>query len=216
MEIGAGGGQAGHLDRLASPSISPVLEVEVATGQAPRIQQDLRQLIAQWVRANPTWGEQRVADELWLKLGIKVAPRTVRAYWPQGNPPRSRRLGSQNWNTFVRNHARALLARDFMVAVTASIFYIFVVIEVGKRRLVHCGITANPTAERSIQHSLRCWRLRIHLWRYGDSVSKAQRLKGAKYCSLGGNNHRRVAHSRRASVFAARSATEILKRGTMR
>src|SRR5215472_12445035 len=64
MEIGAGGGQAGHLDRLASPSISPVLEVEVATGQAPRIQQDLRQLIAQWVRANPTWGEQRVADEL--------------------------------------------------------------------------------------------------------------------------------------------------------
>src|SRR5215472_14754431 len=33
MEIGAGCGQAGHLDRLASPSFSPVLEVEVVTGQ---------------------------------------------------------------------------------------------------------------------------------------------------------------------------------------
>src|SRR5215472_15657556 len=47
----------------------------------PRIPQDLRQLIAQWVRDNPTWGEERVADELWLKLGIRVSPRTVRAYW---------------------------------------------------------------------------------------------------------------------------------------
>jgi hypothetical protein len=50
----------------------------------PRIPSNLRQLIAQMVRDNPTWGEERVADELWLKLGIKVSPRTVRAYWPAG------------------------------------------------------------------------------------------------------------------------------------
>jgi len=66
---------------------------------------DLRQLIARLVRDNPTWGEERIADELWLKLGIKVSPRTVRAYWPVEDPSRHPRLTSQNWNTFVRNHA---------------------------------------------------------------------------------------------------------------
>jgi len=40
-----------------------------------------------------------------------------------------------------------------LVAVTARfrIFCIFVVIEVGTRRLVHCGVTAHPTAEWTIQ-----------------------------------------------------------------
>ena len=49
----------------------------------PRLPKDLRALIAEMVRENPTWGEMRVALELVLKLGIRVSPRTVRAYWPQ-------------------------------------------------------------------------------------------------------------------------------------
>src|SRR5215472_1127660 len=132
----------------------------------PRIPQDLRQLIAQLVRDNPTWGEERVADELWLKLGIRVSPRTVRAYWPQGDPPRTRRLGSQNWNTFVRNHARALVACDFMVAVTVRfrILYIFVVMEIGSRRILQCNVTdvrnnplrvIDPTGAHLVNCSLR-------------------------------------------------------------
>ncbi len=47
-----------------------------------RIPRELRRLIVQMVRENPTWGEERIAHELWLKLGIRVSPRTVRAYWP--------------------------------------------------------------------------------------------------------------------------------------
>jgi putative transposase len=119
----------------------------------PRIPMDLRQVIAQWVRDNPTWGEERVADELWLKLGIRVSPRTVRAYWPGEEASRQRRMSSQNWNTFVRNHARALLACDFMVAVTARlrILYIFVVMEIDSRRILHCNVTAQPTAAWTIQ-----------------------------------------------------------------
>jgi putative transposase len=69
------------------------------------------------VRDNPTWGEERITHELWLKLGIHISERTVRAYWPADGPWSDRH--SQKWNTFVRNHARALLACDFMVAVTA-------------------------------------------------------------------------------------------------
>src|SRR5262249_42938264 len=39
----------------------------------PRIPEDLRRLMVRMVRENPTWGEERVAAELWLKLGILVA-----------------------------------------------------------------------------------------------------------------------------------------------
>ena len=119
----------------------------------PRIPMDLRRLIMQMVRDNPTWGEEHIADELWLKLGIRVSPRTVRAYWPTDDPSRYRRLASQNWNTFVRNHAQALLACDFMIAVTARfrILYIFVLMEIGSRRILHCNLTSYPTSEWTIQ-----------------------------------------------------------------
>jgi putative transposase len=117
----------------------------------PRIPVELRQLIAQMVRENPTWGEERIVNELWLKLGIRVSPRTVRAYWPAGRTWSGQR--SQSWSTFVRNHARALLACDFMVAVTARFqcLYLFVVMEVGSRRILHCNVTRFPTAEWTIQ-----------------------------------------------------------------
>jgi putative transposase len=112
---------------------------------------DLRQLIVEMVRGNPTWGEERIAHELRLKLGIRVSPRTVRAYWPAKEPWSAGR--SQSWSTFVRNHARALLACDFMVAVTAGFqsLYIFVVMEIGSRRILHCNVTAHPTAQWTIQ-----------------------------------------------------------------
>jgi hypothetical protein len=60
----------------------------------------LRQLIEQMVGENPIWGEERIANELWQKLGIRVSPRTVRAYWSAKDPRPFRQ--SQNWNTFVR------------------------------------------------------------------------------------------------------------------
>ena len=71
----------------------------------PRIAENLRQLIVRMVQENPTWGEERIAAELSVKLGILVSPRTVRAYWPQERDPRNgRRTSSQHWRTFVRNH----------------------------------------------------------------------------------------------------------------
>jgi len=75
-------------------------------GGRPALPKDIRQLIARMVRENITWGEERVADELWLKLGILVSPRTVGKYWPKqlGGTGRSR-ASSQHWRTFVKNHA---------------------------------------------------------------------------------------------------------------
>ena len=67
-------------------------------------------------------------------------------------PPRGR-TRTHAWHTFIRNHAQAILACDFFVAVTATfkVLYVFVVLEVGTRRILHCNVTAHPTAEWTAQ-----------------------------------------------------------------
>src|ERR1700674_1553745 len=52
-------------------------------GGRPRLPKNLRALIAEMVWQNPTWGEARVASELALKLGVRVSPRMLLAYWPE-------------------------------------------------------------------------------------------------------------------------------------
>ena len=89
-----------------------------------------------------------------MKLGILVSSRTVRKYWPwQPDDRRGRRTSSQHWATFVRNHADAIVVCDFMVAVTAKfqVLYVFVILELGSRRILHCNVTAHPTAEWTLQ-----------------------------------------------------------------
>ena len=121
-------------------------------GGRPQIPKTLRALIAEMMRQNPTWGEARVASELALKLGIQVSPRTVRAYWPQDLSP-DRGHSSQRWMTFVRNHGKAIVAGDFAVAVTVRfrILYVFVVMEVGSRRILHVNVTPHPTSSWTLQ-----------------------------------------------------------------
>src|SRR6266852_3214828 len=48
----------------------------------PPIPLELRQLIRRMAIENPLWGEERIANELLVKLGIRVSPRTVRKYMP--------------------------------------------------------------------------------------------------------------------------------------
>jgi putative transposase len=120
----------------------------------PPIPADLQALIRRMARDNLTWGEERIANELRLKLGLRVSPRTVRKYMPQhvdrgpGN-----RVQAQRWRTFVRNHAQAIVACDFCVAITATfhMLYVFVVIEHASRRLLHVNVTAHPTSEWTLQ-----------------------------------------------------------------
>jgi putative transposase len=62
-------------------------------------------------------------------------------------------VSSQRWKTFVRNHAHAILACDFFLSVTASfrLVYVFVILEVGTRRIAHFNVTAHPTADWTLQ-----------------------------------------------------------------
>ena len=117
----------------------------------PRIPLELRVLIRRMAMENALWGEERIADELLVKLGIRISPRTVRKYMPKR--PHGQPRGDQRWATFLKNHAKAILACDFFVAVTATfrMLYVFVVIEHGTRRLKHVNVTANPTADWTLQ-----------------------------------------------------------------
>jgi transposase InsO family protein len=117
----------------------------------PPIPRRLQALIRQMARENPLWGEERIANELRLKLGIEISPRTVGKYLPQSR--RGRPRGGLSWSTFLRTHAHGILACDFLVAVTASfrVLYVFVVIEHGSRRLLHLNVTGHPSAAWTLQ-----------------------------------------------------------------
>lgn len=107
--------------------------------------------------ANRTWGEERIAAELRVKLGICVSPRTIRRYMRRSFPCH-RGPRSQGWSIFVRNHAREVLACDFFVTVTAAfrIVYVFVVLDIGTRRIIHWNTTTHPTAEWTVQQFRAC------------------------------------------------------------
>ena len=125
-----------------------------STPGRPPIPADLQALIRRMARENPTWGEERIANELLLKLGLRVSPRTVHKYMPKRvDHGRGKRALSQRWSTFVRNHAQAIVACDFCVVVTATfrLLYVFVLMEHATRRILHTNVTAHPTAPWTLQ-----------------------------------------------------------------
>jgi putative transposase len=117
----------------------------------PAVSAEVRCLIRRMAAENLTWGEERIADELWLKLQIRLSPRTVRKYI--GQAPRPYGSKDQRWSTFIRNHANGIVACDFLVSVTVGfrILYIFVALEIGSRRLLHFNVTEHPTSEWTLQ-----------------------------------------------------------------
>jgi transposase InsO family protein len=112
----------------------------------PPLPKNVRDLIREMDRENPTWGEERIANELTVKLGIKISPATVRKYLDSERPRGSSR---QRWSTFVRNHAKSIVGCDFLTSVTLNfrVLYVFVAMEIGSRRILHCNVTTHPTAE---------------------------------------------------------------------
>ncbi len=56
---------------------------------------------------------------------------------------------SQDWRTFLRNHAPDIAAIDLFVAppIGFGLLYGLVIIRVARRRLVHVNVTTNPNAD---------------------------------------------------------------------
>jgi transposase InsO family protein len=108
----------------------------------PVLALEVRRLISRLSLDNPFWGSPRIQAELRL-LGHDVAKSTVEKYMVRGPKP-----PSQNWRTFLKNHAGCLASIDFFTVptVTFQILYVFVVLRHERRRVVHFGVTQHPTA----------------------------------------------------------------------
>ncbi len=109
----------------------------------PRISTEVRALIRRMSGANPLWGAPRIHGEL-LKLGVRVSQATVSKCIL-----RHRRPPSQAWRTFLKNHAKDVIALDFFTVPTATVRVLFVLVMLthSRRRLVHLNVTEHPTAE---------------------------------------------------------------------
>ena len=70
------------------------------TGGRPRVNAEIKALVARMAVANPLWGAPRIHGEL-LKLGLDVSERTVSRLIPKRRSP-----PSQTWRTFLTNHVR--------------------------------------------------------------------------------------------------------------
>ena len=71
---------------IRHPQAGNHLAVEVQSGRPP-IQPELRSPSRRIAVENPLWGEERIANELLVKLGIRVSPGTVGKYMPKRPPP---------------------------------------------------------------------------------------------------------------------------------
>src|SRR6186713_3445608 len=60
------------------------------TAGRPRLPNNLQALIREMAADNPSWGQERIANELQLKLGIRVSPSTVAKYLRRGGTVRAR------------------------------------------------------------------------------------------------------------------------------
>jgi hypothetical protein len=111
----------------------------------PHVPEQLQKLIAEMAKNNATWGEERIADELLLKIGIRISPRTVRRYMPKS--PQRPADPKQRWMTFVRNHAKAIIACDFYVVVTAAFQFFFYIMNTAWRNSLHDGDCIRKAAD---------------------------------------------------------------------
>lgn len=113
----------------------------------PKVPGEIWALIRKMADANPTWGAPRIHGEL-LKLGIQVSQSTVSRYLPRRRQP-----PSQGWRTLLANHLGEAIAVDFAVVSTATfqILFVFVLLSLERRRVLHFNVTVHPTAAWTAQ-----------------------------------------------------------------
>jgi putative transposase len=118
----------------------------------PKLNRETIDLIRRMARENVLWGSERIQGEL-LKLGIAVAKRTVQKYIQAVRPPRA---SGQTWATFLKTHAKDIWACDFLPVVDLFFrhAFVFFIIELSSRRVVHFAVTRAPT-EAWVSQQLR-------------------------------------------------------------
>ncbi len=120
----------------------------------PKLAVETIDLIKQLARDNRLWGAERIRGEL-LKLDIRVAKRTIQKYMRKAREPQptAGKPSGQRWSTFLHNHASHIWACDFLQVYDLFFrpLFIFFIIELHTRRIVHFRVTRTPTDEWTAQ-----------------------------------------------------------------
>jgi len=113
----------------------------------PPVSAEIIALIERMARENPLWTRRRISSEL-AKLGYVVDKQTVAKYMPAVSPT-SRPPRLQTWKTFLHNHTAGTIAIDFLTVPTVTFrsLYVFFVLSLDRRRILHVNVTANPSAQ---------------------------------------------------------------------
>jgi hypothetical protein len=100
-------------------------------------------------RDNAAWGAERIRGAL-RKLVVEVSKSSIQKHMAG---VRKHRASKQTWATFLRNHASEIWTCDFLQAhdLFFRTVFVFVIIELGSRRMMHFGATRNPTDEWTAQ-----------------------------------------------------------------
>jgi transposase InsO family protein len=112
-------------------------------GRPPKTRETI-ELVRRLSQENPLWGAPRIHGEM-LKLGYRISEATVAKYMLR-RPPNGR---SPSWKAFLRQHAHDIVAVDMLTVPTLAFerLFVFVVLGLGRRRIVHVEVTAHPTAQ---------------------------------------------------------------------
>lgn len=147
-------------------------------GGRPKLSTETINLIQQMAKDNLLWGAERIRGEL-LKLEIKVATATIQKYIRQVRPFR---VPSQTWSVFLNNHAKGVWACDFLPVIDLFFrqMYLFFIVELSSRRIVHFNVTAHPTdawVAQQLREATACGQAPRFLIRdrdrkYGDTFSR--------------------------------------------
>ena len=125
----------------------------------PPIPEEVRGLIVRMADENPRWGERRIQGEM-LKLGYRISNSTIRKILRRHRlGPAPRRSGPTS-SQFLRAHAHAVLACDFLTvdSVRLGVLYVLVFVEIGSRRVT---VSSATPPQIPIRHG---WRSRRATW----------------------------------------------------
>ena len=132
----------------------------------PRIPRRYIEFIRRISSQNPSWGEDRIALEMKLKLGIEHSTSTIRRYMVDGGPPTR-----STWKRFLATQPLWCF----------SLRYVLVVLAIDSRRIVHVAVTQSPTlawVKQQLREAAGCGGGRFDSFRTTTTASTASTAAG--------------------------------------
>jgi len=119
-------------------------------GGRPPISKEMQNLIYKLSKENPLWSAERISDTLLLLNYDPPCNDAIGKYMYKPRKPRER---STTWLPFLRNHLDISWAIDFFTVTTINFatYYVFLVFDHGRRRVIHFAVTRNPFMNWVIQ-----------------------------------------------------------------